>query len=138
MTEASLPLGPEAASLFMRSIGLTLIDVRGDRVTADLDVGADHHTPFGVVHGGVYASVVETVASVGATRAVLDEGMYAVGLHNSTDFLRPATEGHLHVVGTALQQGRTQQLWLVTVARPDGKQVARGQLRLQNVPLPAG
>jgi len=59
-------------------------------------------------------------------------------VHNATDFLRPVTAGRLYVVAEPLQQGRTQQLWLVVLTRAeDGKAVARGQVRLQNVPLPA-
>jgi 1,4-dihydroxy-2-naphthoyl-CoA hydrolase len=128
---------PMRHGLFMQSMGLTFDTIAGDRVTAHLDVGADQHTPWGVVHGGVFAAVVESVASVGASVAVADRGMYAVGLNNSTDFLRPVTSAHLDVLGIPIQQGRTQQLWLVTMAHPGGKDVARGQLRLQNVPLPA-
>jgi len=127
---------PMRHSLFMQSMGLTFDTIAGDRVTAHLDVGADQHTPWRVVHGGVFAAVVESVASVGASVAA-DRGMYAVGLNNSTDFLRPVTSARLDVLGIPIQQSRTQQLWLVTMAYPGGKDVARGQLRLQNVPLPA-
>ncbi len=134
------PITPEAlgqGSTFVKAMGLTLVDIAGDRVTGFLDLGPDHHTPWGVVHGGVYTSVAESVASIGASVAVADKGMFAVGLHNGTDFLRSMTSGRLDVVGVPVQQGRTQQLWLVTMTRADGKEVARGQVRLQNLPLPA-
>jgi 1,4-dihydroxy-2-naphthoyl-CoA hydrolase len=124
-------------SAFVKAMGLTLVDIAGDRVTGFLDLGPDHHTPWGVVHGGVYTSVAESVASIGASAAVMDKGMFAVGVHNGTDFLRSMTTGRLDVVGVPIQQGRVQQLWLVTMTRADGKEVARGQVRLQNVPLPS-
>ena len=131
---------PEAlgrqSSAFVKAMGLTLVDIAGDRVTGFVDLGPDHHTPWGVVHGGVYTSVAESVASIGASVAVSGKGMCAVGLHNGTDFLRATTTGRLDVVGVPIQQGRTQQLWLVTMTREDGKEVARGQVRLQNLPLP--
>jgi uncharacterized protein (TIGR00369 family) len=130
---------PEAlaqGSSFTRAVGLTFVDIAGDRVSGFVDLGPDHHTPWGVVHGGVYASVAESVASVGASAAVADKGMFAVGLHNGTDFLRSTTAGRVDVLGVPIQQGRTQQLWLVTMTRADGKEVARGQVRLQNVPFP--
>lgn len=102
-----------------------------------MDLGPEQHTPWGVVHGGVYCTVVESAASIGASAAVADRGQFAVGVNNSTDFLRPATSGRLDVVAEPVQQGRTLQLWLVTLTRAeDGKLVARGQVRLQNVPLP--
>jgi acyl-coenzyme A thioesterase PaaI-like protein len=60
-----------------------------------------------------------------------------VGVNNNTDFLRPMTSGRLDVVAEPVQQGRTLQLWLVQLSRADdGKLVARGHVRLQNVPLP--
>jgi len=67
---------------------------------------------------------------------VQDRGQFAVGVHNATDFLRPATSGRAEVIAEPLQQGRVQQLWLVTITGERGKTLARGQLRLQNVPLP--
>jgi acyl-coenzyme A thioesterase PaaI-like protein len=54
-------------------------------------------------------------------------------VHNGTDFLRSATDGRVEVVAEALQQGRVEQLWLVRITRSDGKELARGQVRLQNV-----
>jgi len=99
-------------------------------------LGPEHHTPWGVVHGGVYTTAIESVASVGASLAVVERGQFAVGLNNSTDFLRPLGGGEVRVTAEAVHQGQTQQLWQVTVTRSDGKMVARGQVRLQNVDLP--
>ena len=120
----------------MKVLGLTLTEVTPTRATGTIDLGSDHHTPWGVVHGGVYAAVVEQIASAAASKAVEEKGMFAVGAHNSTDFLRPMSGGTLTVLAVPIQQGRTQQLWLVTLTREDGAEVARGQLRLANVPLP--
>jgi uncharacterized protein (TIGR00369 family) len=77
----------------------------------------------------------DSASSIGATVAVADRGQYAVGLHNATDFLRASTAGRAAVVAEALKQGRTQQLWLVTITNEQGENLARGQVRLQNVPL---
>jgi 1,4-dihydroxy-2-naphthoyl-CoA hydrolase len=131
------PVDLKAASAFVAATGLQLTEVTGRRVAGHIDVGSEHHTPWGVVHGGVYCTVVESAASVGASTAVAERGQFAVGVNNSTDFLRPMTAGRLDVVAEPVQQGRTLQLWLVTLTRAeDGKLVARGQVRLQNVPLP--
>lgn len=124
-----------AASAFMEAAGLQLDEVSGTRVTGHIDLGADHHTPWGVVHGGVYTTAVESAASVGASVAVAGHDQFAVGVNNSTDFLRAVTEGRIDIVAEPLQQGRVQQLWEVVVTRAgDGKVVARGTVRLQNVP----
>ncbi len=112
-------------------------EVTGSRVHATMMLTADHHQPFGIVHGGVYAFAVEGVASYGANAAVADRGMYAVGINNSTDFLRPMVEGEVDIVAQPIWQGRSQQLWGVEIARSsDGKLIARGQLRLSNLPRP--
>jgi 1,4-dihydroxy-2-naphthoyl-CoA hydrolase len=131
------PVDLGAASTFVAATGLELTEVTGTRVSGHIDVGPGHHTPWGVVHGGVYCTVVESAASVGASTAVADRGQFSVGVSNQTDFLRPMTAGRLDVVAEPVQQGKTLQLWLVTLTRADdGKLVARGQVRLQNVPLP--
>ena len=99
-------------------------------------VAADerHHQPWGIVHGGLYATVIETFATTGAFEAVKDRDQQAVGVFNATDFLRPHRSGRLQVLAEPIQQGRTQQLWQVEIRRPgDDKLVARGQVRLQNI-----
>jgi 1,4-dihydroxy-2-naphthoyl-CoA hydrolase len=63
-----------------------------------------------VVHGGVYTAAVETAVSVGASTAVADRGLIAVGVANNTDFLRPMTEETVEVSAEPIQQGRSQQL----------------------------
>jgi 1,4-dihydroxy-2-naphthoyl-CoA hydrolase len=132
-------LSLDAAPAFLRGAGLQVAEATGARVTGTISAGPEHHTPWGVVHGGVYTTAVESACSIGASLAVVGRGEYAVGISNQTDFLRPHVAGGLHVTATPIHQGRTQQLWLCEIVRADdGKAVARGQLRLQNVPLPDG
>ena len=122
---------------FVAAMKFDVTEVSGTRVAGTVDLGPDQHTPWGVVHGGVYCSVIESAASVGASTAVADRGQFAVGVNNNSDFVRPMTSGVLDVVAEPIQQGRTLQLWQVVLTRADdGKLVARGQVRLQNVPLP--
>ena len=129
-------LSLDSAPAFMRGAGLEIGEATATRVTGTILAGPDQHTPWGVVHGGVYTTAVESACSTGASLAVLDRGEFAVGVANQTDFLRPHVEGELRVTATPIQQSRTQQLWQCEIARADdGKLVARGQLRLQNVPL---
>lgn len=129
-------LGPP--SRFVEASGFVVEEADGTRVTGHVELGTDHHTPWGVVHGGLYATIVESAGSIGASMAVADRGQFAVGVNNSTDFLRSSAGGRASVVAEPLQQGRTQQLWLVVITDDEsGKVLARGQLRLQNVPLPA-
>jgi 1,4-dihydroxy-2-naphthoyl-CoA hydrolase len=101
-----------------------------------LELGPEQHTPWGVVHGGAYTTAIESAASVGASAAVLERGQFAVGVNNNTDFLRPLVRGRVRVEAEPIHQGATQQLWQVVICRvDDGKVLARGQVRLQNVAL---
>jgi uncharacterized protein (TIGR00369 family) len=129
---------PEAtASGFVGAMGFLTAEVSGTKVTGTAELGPEHHTPWGVVHGGVYCAIVESAASIGASTAVREHGQFSVGVNNSTDFVRSMTAGRIDVVAEPVQQGRTQQLWQVTLTRAeDGKLVAQGRVRLQNVPLP--
>ena len=131
--------GGVESSEFLRVSGLRVKEVGGDGVRGWIDLDERHHTPWGVVHGGVYAAAVESAASLGASAAVEERGQFAVGLNNTTDFLRPMSEGRAEVVAEPIMQGKGQQLWQVIITRADdGKVVARGQLRVQNVPLQGG
>jgi 1,4-dihydroxy-2-naphthoyl-CoA hydrolase len=122
------------ASEFMRLLEIEFDERGPTRVTGSVAADERHHQPWGLVHGGLYTSVVETFATSGAFEAVKDQGMQAVGVSNQTDFLRPHRSGRLNVIATPIHQGRTQQLWLVEIRRPeDDKLVARGQVRLQNI-----
>jgi 1,4-dihydroxy-2-naphthoyl-CoA hydrolase len=123
----------DRAPAFVREAALEVGEIGPERVTGTIAAGPGHHTPWGVVHGGVYATAIESACSIGASVAAGD-GMFAVGLSNQTDFLRPHRSGELRVTATPVHQGRTQQLWQCEIAREDGKLVARGQVRLQNVP----
>jgi 1,4-dihydroxy-2-naphthoyl-CoA hydrolase len=135
LTGAQPPGAPDLdnASAFLAAAGLRLTHVAGDRVEGVIDLGTAHHTPWGVVHGGVYTAAVESAASVGATTAVADRGQIAVGTNNNTDFLRSMTTGTVAVTATPVQQGRTQQLWEVRITDESGRVIARGTVRLQNI-----
>lgn len=78
--------GPDFVSAFMDASGLVVTEASGTRVVGYADLDQRHHTPFGVVHGGVYAAIVESAGSIGASLAVADRGQFSVGLNNSTDF----------------------------------------------------
>ena len=123
-----------APSEFMALLDIEFEERGPTRVAGSVAADERHHQPWGLVHGGLYTTVIETFATTGAYEAVKDQGQMAVGVTNVTDFLRPHRAGRLAVVATPIQQGRSQQLWQVEIRRPeDEKLVARGQVRLQNI-----
>ncbi|WP_024805313.1 PaaI family thioesterase [Nocardia sp. BMG51109] len=116
--------------------GLRLTEVSPDRVRGEWTVEPLQHQATGVLHGGVHCAVIESLASTAAwTWLNRDGGPGGVGLgvHNSTDFIRPATSGTLSAEATPVHRGRGQQIWQVSVTDEQHRLVARGQVRLQNV-----
>ena len=123
--------GAAANDNWSRALGLRFVSVTAERVLAYLDAGPQHHQPYGVLHGGVYCSIVEAVASYGAGVAALAAGQRGVlGVANATEFYRSHSAGELMCVGTPVHKGRSAHVWQVEVTRSsDGKLVARGQVR---------
>ena len=123
------------SAAFDAEIGLTYTEVTPDGVTAELTVKPTLKQPMGIVHGGVWCSVVESLASVSAYVWLSSNGGgNVVGVNNNTDFLRAVTEGTVYAVSEPLHRGRLQQLWLVTIRDERQRLIARGQVRLQNLP----
>lgn len=128
------PTDYSAATGFDQLLGVEVVQISADRVVMSVPVRPELLQPWGLLHGGVHCSLIESVASVGAATWYGDAGT-VVGVNNSTNFLRPVREGKLTYTGTPITRGRTQQLWLVE-ARLEGsdKLVAQGQVRLANLP----
>lgn len=126
----------ETTGPFVQHLGLEIQEVDGDRVVARWRAAEHLHQPYGIVHGGVHCSVVETLASVAAATWLKESGRTdakVVGVNNNTDFFRAVSEGEMRSVATPLHRGRSQQLWLVETVDADGRVVSRGQVRLQNL-----
>lgn len=111
-------------------LGLSLDEVTKDGVTASFEIRPDHHQPYGILHGGVLCSVVETVGSVSG--AAWYDGP-VVGTSNHTNFLRATRTGRLTARSTPVHRGKTQQLWEIDITDDQGRLVAKGQLRLANL-----
>jgi len=121
------------------ALGLRIEELTPTRVVGYVDIDERHQQAYGIVHGGVWASIVESVGSHGAAVAAYERtgSMAVVGVANATDFLRPHRAGPVRATGTPIHTGRTQQIWLVEIeGKEDGKLIARGQLRVQNLPTP--
>ena len=114
---------------FDAAIGLHFVSASREELVAELVIGPQHHQPYGLVHGGVYASIVETMGSIGTAIYAMPAGGQPVGLENSTSFLRAARSGTLTCRAVPLFTGRRTHTWNVTITREDGKAVAVGRLR---------
>ena len=124
---------PEAP--FDKDIGLEFTEISPDRTRAQLDVAPKLLQPMGIVHGGVYCAMVESLASVAAYTwmAANGGGGSVVGVNNNTDFLRAIGSGMIYGTALPIHRGRRQQLWQVSIVDSDERLIARGQVRLQNL-----
>jgi 1,4-dihydroxy-2-naphthoyl-CoA hydrolase len=117
---------------FNTALGLTVVSASYEEVVGEIVLGPQHHQPYGIVHGGVYAAMVETLASVGAALNLAALGLHAVGLDNNTSFLKAVRCGTLLGIGRPLSRGRRTQVWEVLVSCSD-ELVAVGRVRLLGV-----
>jgi uncharacterized protein (TIGR00369 family) len=93
--------------------------------------------PMGLVHGGLYASLAESMASLATAASVIEEGKLATGMSNSTSFLRPITDGLVHARAERLHRGRTTWVWDVTFSDDEGRTCAVTRMTIAVRPLPA-
>ena len=117
---------------FLAAIGGEFGVLSADRGELTVPVTPALFQPYGIVHGGVYCTIIETLASVAGAMWFGDRGQ-VVGVANNTSFLRATSAGTLHAVATPIHRGRTQQLWLVEITDGDGRAIARGEVRLANL-----
>jgi 1,4-dihydroxy-2-naphthoyl-CoA hydrolase len=103
-----------------------------DGVDATWSVTPETHQPYGLLHGGVHSLVNEGLCSLAAALWLADRGR-VVGVNNNTDFYRGVTEGRLTSAARPVHRGRSQQVWSVETTDAEGRLVARGQVRLQNL-----
>src|SRR5260370_595034 len=110
---------------------LVFVRATADEVVAQWQIGPQHLQPYGLVHGGVHAGVIETLASVGGAIHARSRGQSAVvGLENHTSFLHAVREGTLRATARPLARGRRTQVWEGTVIDAQGRVVATGRVRL--------
>jgi 1,4-dihydroxy-2-naphthoyl-CoA hydrolase len=96
---------------FDRLYGLEFLSFSDTEVRAQVAVRDELKQPAGLVHGGVYASIAESIASFGTALVVAEQGEMAIGLSNSTSFLRPVTDGVIHALATRVHRGRSTWVW---------------------------
>jgi len=123
------PLGPSIFG-WNRELGLDFIAASADEVIADMVATEKHQQPMGIIHGGVYCAVVETVCSLGGSLAAQRYGKLVVGVDNHTSFLKATRTGRLRATARPLVRGRRTQLWEATVHNEEGELVATGRVRL--------
>jgi len=121
---------------FDKLYGLELLSVSDTEVRAQLTVRPEVKQPAGLLHGGVYASMAESMASIATALGVAPNGDMAMGLSNSTSFLRPITQGVVHALATRLHRGRTTWVWDVRFADDADRTCALTRMTVAVRPAP--
>jgi 1,4-dihydroxy-2-naphthoyl-CoA hydrolase len=124
---STVPFVPQG---FDALYGLELTEVSGGVVRGTVAVRDAVRQPFGLVHGGVYASIAESLASVGTLVEVHEDGMTAMGMSNNTTFLRSISRGTVHATGRPLHRGRTTWVWDVEITDDDGRVCASSRVTI--------
>jgi 1,4-dihydroxy-2-naphthoyl-CoA hydrolase len=121
---------------FDRLYGLELVSVSETEVRGRLTVRPEVKQAAGLVHGGVYASMAESLTSIATHVAVAAQGQVAMGLSNSTSFLRPVTEGVVHAHAFRLHRGRTTWVWDVRFTDEEDRICAVTRMTIAVRPAP--
>ena len=112
VTEPNYMIRVAQEDAFDATIGFVVDeDAEIGRCSGRLPVSPKVCQPMGIIHGGVYAALAETLASFGTARAVLAAGKVPLGMSNNTSFLRPVSAGTLHAKAAAIHRGRTTWVW---------------------------
>ncbi len=115
---------------YNRAVGLCFVKATPDAFVAEIEIDERHKQPFGLVHGGVYSSMIETVCSAGAALTVFSDKKSAVGLENSTSFLRAVRSGKLRCTARPLLVGKRTHVWEAQVHDGRDRLVAAGSVRM--------
>jgi uncharacterized protein (TIGR00369 family) len=131
VTEPNFPIRVAQADAFDAAIGFVVDE--GDEVgqcVGRLTVTPKVCQPMGIIHGGVYAAMAETLASTGTARGVLPAGKVPLGMSNNTSFLRPVSEGSVTASARAIHRGRTTWLWDVEIRDDEGRLCATSRVTI--------
>lgn len=103
------------------TLGFELTELEDERARGRVRVADRLKQPLGMVHGGVYAALAESLASAATHRVVVEDGLAALGMSNVTSLLRPVTEGTVHAEATRVHRGRTTWVWDVRLTDEAGR-----------------
>jgi uncharacterized protein (TIGR00369 family) len=119
-------------------LGFETLEVGPELARARAEVRDRHKQPLGLVHGGVYAAMAESLASQATFIAVAGEGKIAVGLSNHTSFMRPILSGSVHAEARRRHRGATTWVWEVELTDDAGRLCALSRVTMAVRPRPEG
>ena len=118
-------------------LGIEILDADTEIAHARMEVTDAVRQPYGIVHGGAYAAMAESLASATTAMAVMGDGMIAVGQSNHTSFLRPVSKGFVNAEARVRHRGRTSWVWEIDFTDDEGRLCALTRVTMAVRPLPA-
>jgi uncharacterized protein (TIGR00369 family) len=112
------------------ALGFQFVHVSAEEVILEYEIGEQHRQAFGIVHGGVHCTAVESACSTGAGVYAMSRGQSVVGVENHTSFIRAVRAGRVRVTARPLTRGRRSQLWEAIARDTDGRLISSGRVRL--------
>ncbi len=98
----------------------------------------DHRQPMAIMHGGVMASLVESLCSLATAKAVVPENRIAMGQNISVNLLRPVSSGGIEVEAVAVHRGRMTWVWRAEIKDFEGRICAIAQITMAIRDAPDG
>jgi uncharacterized protein (TIGR00369 family) len=117
-------------------LGFETFDIGPELARSRAEVGQQHKQPYGIVHGGVYAAMAESLASQATAAGVYDDGNIAVGMSNFTSYMRPIASGTIHAEARRRHRGSTTWVWEVDLTDDDGRLCATSRVTVAVRPAP--
>jgi 1,4-dihydroxy-2-naphthoyl-CoA hydrolase len=118
-------------------IGLEHISNDAERATARVPVAEGVQQIHGIVHGGVYSAIAESICSHATGEAVEPDGMIATGQANQATFLRPISEGYINAEARVRHRGRTTWVWDCELSDDEGRLCALVRMTIAIRPRPS-
>lgn len=125
-------------SNFDAYVGTEWLSLDPDDARCRVDVRDDLRQPYGILHGGVYSTLVEGLCSFVTAVAVYDEGKIAMGQAIEVSFLRPVSEGHAEVRAVARHRGRTTWIWQAEILDAQERLCGIAKMTMAVRPAPQG
>ena len=135
MTDLQVSLLPTERTLD-GALGIEILEAHPERALGRLEVTDRVRQPYGIVHGGAYAALAESLVSATTALAVMQDGMIAMGQSNHTSFLRPCSSGFVHAEARRKHRGRTSWVWEVDCSDDDGRLCALVRVTMAVRPAP--
>jgi 1,4-dihydroxy-2-naphthoyl-CoA hydrolase len=125
----------EPATDMVQTLGIGGFEREGEELArATMPVSDRVRQPAGIVHGGAYAALAETVCSR-ATWEVVGPELGAFGMSNDTSFLRSVGAGEVRAIARARHRGRTTWIWEVEMSDGEGRLCALSRVTIAVRPL---